>query len=100
MSSRTTEYTSSYYVNVKTHSVTVDLRTLAGGPMLTSAVRDGVGCRAIMVADVTGGTTLEVTRLDGRQVVLTRKAAANVEYAVQAAKVRPTSTITSYIVLW
>lgn len=103
MAGKNTEYTSAFFIARTTTSVTVDLRTIAGGPIEgagTATVRDLHGCRAIMVTDVTAGTTLEVTRLDGTQVVVSKKCAANVEYPIQCKKVLPGTSVTSYLVLW
>jgi len=101
MPGKNIEYTSAYFISRTTTSVTVDLRTIAGGPHdgTTNLTRDGAGCRAIMVTDITAGTTLEVSRLDGIDVVITG-CAKNVEYPIQAAKVLPGTSVTSYVVLW
>lgn len=103
MPSRTAEHSATVYVAVNTSSVTVDCTTHASGPRFgygTSTARSPQGARAILVTSTAAGTTVEVTRLDGTQVVLTRNATAGVEYPCQIKKVLPATSVTSYTLLW
>lgn len=103
MAAKTDDYSALYYISRNTSSVTVDVTALTSGP------RNGYGTattltkqvsRALLVTSVAAGTTLEVTRADGTQVVLTRNAQAGVEYPVQVKKVLPATTVSEYILLW
>ncbi len=98
---RTNTYAALWFDSLTTVTATTDITTLANGPKDGAGARlEGRACRSIMCGNNAAGTTIEVTRLDGTQVVVTRNAQNGVEYPVQAKKLLPACTVAELIILW